>query len=85
MDYSHESIAGGSMYAVQLPAVLPPAGSAGGPPLPRDYHFLGGPLQDEDVRDLFGACINNPEELQLTLERMMAAAKQMQEQKQRKQ
>jgi len=85
MDYSHESIAGGSMYAVQLPAVLPPAGTPGGPPLPRDYHFLGGPLQDEDVRDLFGACINNPEQLQLTLERMMAAAKQMQEQKQRKQ
>ena len=73
------------MYAVQLPAVLPPAGVPGGPPLPKDYHFLGGPLQDEDARDIFGACINDPAQLEPTLQHMMAMAKQMQEQKQRKQ
>ncbi len=85
MNYPHQPLAGGSMYAVQLPAVLPPAGAPGGPPMPKDYHFLGGPLQDEDARDIFGACINDPAQLEPTLQHMMAMAKQMQEQKQRKQ
>lgn len=84
MDYPHEPLAGGSMYAVQLPAVLPHAGEPGGPPLLQDYHFLGGPLQEEDVRDIFGACIRDPAQLEPTLQRIMAMAKQMQEQKQRR-
>src|SRR5580704_6255931 len=33
MDYPHQPLAGGSMYAVQLPQQIPAAGSAGGPPL----------------------------------------------------
>ena len=34
LQYPHESLAGGSMYAFQLPGVIPAAGHPGGPPLP---------------------------------------------------
>ena len=84
MKYPHEPIAGGSMYAVKLPAVLPPAGAPGGPPLPKDYHFLGFGMNQEDVRDIFAACIRDPAQLDPTLQRIMATAKQMQEQQRQK-
>src|SRR5581483_2003182 len=40
--YPHETLAGGSMYAFELPSVIPVAGVPGGPPLPKDYHNFGG-------------------------------------------
>ena len=42
LQYPHEVLAGGSLYAVRLPELIPSAGEAGGPPLPRDYRNLGG-------------------------------------------
>src|SRR5262249_49480957 len=42
LKYPHEALAGGSMYAFQLPATIPPAGSAGGPPLNADFHNFAG-------------------------------------------
>lgn len=85
MEYRHEPLAGGSMYAIKLPAVIPQTGSPGGPPLPKDYHFLGFGVNQEDVRDIFADCIRNPEKLQPTLQRIMAMAREMQEQQRRKQ
>lgn len=81
MQYPHESIAGGSMYAVQLPPVIPDAGQPGGPPLPADYHYLGGNA-GFDPLEIFGNCVRDPQQLQPTVDRMQAM---MQEQmKQRK-
>jgi 4-amino-4-deoxy-L-arabinose transferase-like glycosyltransferase len=51
MQYPHESLAGGSMYAVHLPEQIPPAGSPGGPPLPADYREFAG--MRFDMRSLF--------------------------------
>ena len=48
----HEALAGGSMYAFQLPAVIPAAGTPGGPPLPQDFHHFGGHFCG-DLRLLF--------------------------------
>jgi Dolichyl-phosphate-mannose-protein mannosyltransferase len=48
MQYPHEELAGGSMWAVQLPPAIPPPGAPGGPPLPSQRKvFLGMP---EDPR-----------------------------------
>ena len=83
MQYKHEALDGGSMYAVQLPAVIPAAGALGGPPLPQDYHFLGLGFNQEDIREIFGACIRDPAQLEPTFQRMMEMAKQMREQQQK--
>jgi len=61
MQYPHETLAGGSMYAVHLPEHIPPAGSAGGPPLPSTYReFVGAPF---DLRVFFLDLHHHPEKL----------------------
>jgi hypothetical protein len=71
--YPHLALAGGSMYAVQLPEIIPAAGQPGGPPLPVDYHYLGGMHQgDFDVRSVFSTCIRDPQQMQSTMDRMQA-------------
>jgi hypothetical protein len=73
LQYPHEVLAGGSMYAVQLPQVIPAAGAPGGPPLPADYHYFAGMQQgDFDVRSIFQNCIRDPQQLQPTMDRMRA-------------
>ena len=48
MQYPHEMLAGGSMWAVHMPPVIPPAGTSGGPPAAyQRKQFLGMP---EDFR-----------------------------------
>jgi hypothetical protein len=82
MGYPHQVLAGGSMYAIQLPPVIPAAGSPGGPPLPEGYRYLGGmPLMMGDPRDMFLNCIRHPEQLQPTIDRMMAMAAAAQQKK----
>ena len=71
MRYPHEALAGGSMYAIQLPQTIPAAGSLGGPPLPDAYRFFGG-LPGIDVRPMFVNCIRDPQQLQPTLDRIQA-------------
>jgi len=71
--YPHEALAGGSMYAFQLPAVIPPAGDSGGPPLESDYHEFGGTkLFGPDGRLIFLNCIRDQNQLQPTMDRMTA-------------
>ena len=66
------TLAGGSMYAFQLPAVIPAAGSSDGPPLPQNYHYLAGMGLMGDPRAMFLNCIRDPNQLQPTMDRMMA-------------
>jgi 4-amino-4-deoxy-L-arabinose transferase-like glycosyltransferase len=68
----HEPLAGGSMYAFQLPAVVPPAGTPDGPPLPEDYHQFGGQPIPGDLRLIFLSCIRDPQQLQPTWDHMTA-------------
>ena len=71
MQYTHESLAGGSMYAVHLPEHIPPAGSPGGPPLPATFRlFAGAPF---DVRVFFLYYIHHPEKIPRTNQEAGAA------------
>jgi len=70
MQYSHQPLAGGSMYAVHLPGHIPPAGSLGGPPLPSAFReFAGAPF---DIRVFFLDLIRHPEKLPQAIEEMQA-------------
>ncbi|MGA8152255.1 MAG: hypothetical protein WB952_14980 [Terriglobales bacterium] len=72
MQYSHQVLAGGSMYAVHLPQILPPAGQPGGPPLPADYRYFAGMPKDLDTRSIFMTCVRDPQQLQPTMDRFQA-------------
>ena len=70
MQYSHQPLAGGSMYAVHLPEHIPPAGSLGGPPLPSAFReFAGAPF---DLRVFFLDLIRHPEKLPQAMQEMQA-------------
>src|SRR5712692_2676549 len=71
MRYPHQALAGGSMYAIQLPSMIPAAGTPGGPTLPEDSRYFGG-APGFDVRVTFLKCIRDPQQLQPTLDRMQA-------------
>jgi hypothetical protein len=61
MQYPHQPLAGGSMYAVRLPAHLAPSGSTGGAPLPSAYREIAGaPI---DLRSLFTYANQHPDKL----------------------
>ena len=72
LKYPIEPLAAGSMYAVELPAFIPAAGSIGGPPLPEDYRSIGGGPPGFDAKQIFLACIRDPQQLQPTMDRLMA-------------
>jgi hypothetical protein len=71
MQYPHQVLAGGSMYAVQLPEIIPAAGQPGGPPPPAAYRYFGG-IRDFDPRSIFLNCIRDPRQLQPTMDRFQA-------------
>ncbi len=71
MQYPHESLAGGGMYAVRLPERIPPPGTSGGPPAPADCrNFLGAPV---DTRFYFIDLVRNPQKLPEAVAYMEAA------------
>ena len=72
LQYPHESIAAGSMYAFRLPAVIPQAGTPAGPPLRSDWHNLGGMPGEIDFRQVFIDVVRDPQQLQPTWDRMSA-------------
>jgi hypothetical protein len=80
MRYPHQALAGGSMYAVQLPEIIPAPGLPDGPPLPADYRFFGG-VQGFDPRTIFLPCIRDPQQLQPTMDRMQAMAQNSRQKK----
>jgi 4-amino-4-deoxy-L-arabinose transferase-like glycosyltransferase len=73
LQYPRQPLAGGAMYAVNLPAQIPQAGSPGGPPLPADYRQFGGALFD--MQSFFLGLIHDPERLPAAWEEMMARFK----------
>jgi len=84
MQYPHQALAGGSMYAVQLPEVVPAAGQPGGPPLPADYRFVGGMPAETGGLSMFLNCVRDPQQLQPTMDRMMAMGKEYRKNKNKK-
>jgi hypothetical protein len=80
--FPHEALAGGSMFAFELPGVIPAAGTPGGPPLPENYHkFAHIPLPG-DGRLMFLDSVRDPQQLQPTWDRVIALAAQTQKQQQ---
>jgi hypothetical protein len=70
MQYPHEPLAGGSMYAIDLPEHIPPAGSAGGPPLPSTFRqFAGAPF---DLRGWFLDVTLHADKLPQAMQEMLA-------------
>jgi len=80
LQYRHEALAGGSIYAFELPRVIPPAGTPGGPPLPENYRKFANVPFPGDIRLTWIACIRDPQQLQPTWDRMMAWGAEMQKQ-----
>jgi len=80
LQYPREELAGGSMYAFQLPAVIPAAGTGGGPPLPDDWRNIGGMPRQMDIRQIFFECTRDPRKLQPTFDHFMELGKEMQAQ-----
>lgn len=81
--FPHEALAGGSMYAFQLPTVIPPAGTPEGPPLPGEYRNLGGVPFPMDMRLIFLSCIQDPQQLQPTWDRVTATMRAEMEKRKR--
>ncbi len=70
MQYPHEVLAGGSMYAVHLPERIPEAGSAAGPPLPSAFRQIAG--APFDSRGYFLNILRDPQKLPQAVEDMTA-------------
>jgi hypothetical protein len=67
LNYPHMALAAGSMYAFQLPTVIPPVGDPAGPPPPEAHRNLGG-FPGPDTRPMFLNCIRDPKQLQPTMD-----------------
>ncbi len=83
MQYPHESVAQGGMYAIRLPSPIPPAGTPGGPPVASARRlWLNAPME---MRVMFLDITTHPDRIQKTLDDMMAQwQKAMDEAKRRK-
>ena len=76
--YPHEALAGGAMYAVQLPADIPAAGSPGGPPLASQRRKILGMSGDVDIRTVFSEISAQPDKIPETIEKFMAETRKQQ-------
>ncbi|MGD0015789.1 MAG: hypothetical protein ABSD56_15445, partial [Bryobacteraceae bacterium] len=81
--YPHELLAGGSMYAIRLPAPIPAAGTSGGPPLPSECRTLWGMPGGGDPRVMFQELIPHPENIPQAIAKMQAEWIRAQESKKR--
>jgi len=75
MQYAHQPLAGGAMYAVHLPDHIPEVGSPDGPPLTSEFRQFGG--APFDLRSFFLDIIHHPERLPQAWEEMQARFKSM--------
>jgi hypothetical protein len=80
LQFPHETLAGGSMYAFQLPRAIPPKGAPGGPPLPENYRNFANVSFPGDIRLMFLNTIRDPQQLQPTWDRMSAQGAETQKQ-----
>ena len=82
MQYPHQALAAGAMYAIRLPSAIPPAGSPGGPPPPSARRlFLNAPVE---LRVMFREVTDHPERMQKTMDDMMATWQKAQAESKRK-
>jgi 4-amino-4-deoxy-L-arabinose transferase-like glycosyltransferase len=73
LNFPHQSLAAGSMYVFRLPEVLPAVGAPGGPPRESEFHVFGIPMPGySDARLIFLDCIRDPNQLQPTMDNMIA-------------
>jgi hypothetical protein len=72
LKFPHEALAGGSMYAFQLPSVIPPVGDPAGPPVPEAQRNWGFGKPGLDTRLIFLNCLRDPRQLQPTMDNMRA-------------
>jgi hypothetical protein len=84
LQFPHEALAAGSMYAFQLPVVIPAAGAPDGPPLPKDWHNIGGAPADMDFRMIFLNMVRDPQQLQPTWDHFQAKFREEQEKARKK-
>jgi hypothetical protein len=77
LQYPHETLAGGSMYAFQLASSIPSPGSVDGPPLPQDYREFGGFSGFGDFRLVLLTCVQDPYQLEPTMQRMKKMQEEM--------
>jgi hypothetical protein len=78
LSYPRQAIAGGSMYAFQLPSPIPPAGAKGGPPLSKERKVLFATLGDKDLRTLWLELDRNPHLIEGTIKAMMEQVQKQQ-------
>ena len=71
LNFPHTPLAGGSMYAFQLPSVIPQIGDPNGPPPAEAQRNFGG-FPGPDSRLIFLNCIRDPNQIQPTLDHMRA-------------
>ena len=82
MEYPHEPLAGGSMFAVQLPRTIPPAGTPRGPPpVEARWLFLRMPFE---MRQAFLSLYRHPEDMPRVLADMQARFQQELEKRKKK-
>ena len=82
LQYPHEALAAGSMYAFQLPLTLPAAGTPNGPPTMADWRNIGGMPGQIDIRTMFVSMVRDPQQIQVIWDTMQAKfQEEMQKQK----
>jgi hypothetical protein len=62
MRYPNQPLGGGAMYAVQLPAMIPAAGTPGGPPAANQAHMMLG-MFPREPRMMFQELMRDPDKM----------------------
>ena len=63
MRYPNQPLGGGAMYAVQLPATIPAAGTPGGPPAASETHMMFGGNFPREPRMMFQELMRDPDKI----------------------
>ena len=72
MRYPNQPLGGGAMYAVQLPATIPAAGTPGGPPATSETRMMFGGSFPREPRTMFQELMREPDKLPGFMREMMA-------------
>ncbi len=81
MEYPHEPLGAGSMYAVQLPSPIPQHGTPGGPPTAAEQRVFLDMGNHQDFRVMFQNLYRHPESISATVDAMAEQFRKVQEQK----
>ena len=74
--FPHQTLAGGSMIAFQLPAAIAAPGTPGGPPLPENYHKFANADYPGDIRLIWMNALRDPQQLAAAWDSMLAMGQQ---------